>query len=314
MSRIDEALARLRGTDATSPDSALDAGRSESESAAAALQHWPVASDAGGRTPINGNAAPASELPLSVPTPVEPASEDPQELRPRMPSSITEKVIVGDILPGAAEQYRRIAAALHHVQADRQIKVVMVVSAVGGDGKTLTAANLALTLSESYRRRVLLVDADLRRPCLHALFEENGLMGLTDGLRSTKEQPLPIRQVSQWLSLLPAGRPDPDPMSALTSSRMQRVIEEARELFDWVIIDTPPVAVLPDANLLAAMVDGAVLVIRAGSTPYPMAKRAIEAIGRERILGVVLNAAEGSSHTDYDAYYGQYGRTDITGP
>jgi capsular exopolysaccharide synthesis family protein len=231
-----------------------------------------------------------------------------------MPSSITEKVIVGDILPGAAEQYRRIAAALHHVQADRQIKVVMVVSAVGGDGKTLTAANLALTLSESYRRRVLLVDADLRRPCLHALFEENGLMGLTDGLRSTKEQPLPIRQVSQWLSLLPAGRPDPDPMSALTSSRMQRVIEEARELFDWVIIDTPPVAVLPDANLLAAMVDGAVLVIRAGSTPYPMAKRAIEAIGRERILGVVLNAAEGSSHTDYDAYYGQYGRTDITGP
>ena len=67
----------------------------------------------------------------------------------------------------------------------------MVVSAVGGDGKTLTAANLALTLSESYRRRVLLVDADLRRPCLHVLFQEDGLVGLTDGLRSTKEQPLP---------------------------------------------------------------------------------------------------------------------------
>ena len=85
-------------------------------------------------------------------------------------------------------------------------------------------------------------------------------------------------------------------MAGLTSERMRRLIDEAREAFDWVIIDTPPVGLLTDANLLASMVDGAVLVVKAGSTPYDLVKRAVDAIGRERLLGVVLNRADEQPH------------------
>ena len=97
-------------------------------------------------------------------------------------------------------------------------------------------------------------------------------------------------------------------MAGLTSERMRRLLTEARESFDWVIIDTPPVMLLPDAHLLASMVDGAVLVVRASSTPHEHVKRAAETIGRQRILGVVLNRAEASAQPAYGAqyYYGYY--------
>ena len=101
-----------------------------------------------------------------------------------------------------------------------------------------------------------------------------------------------VRQVSTRLAVLPAGRPSADPMAGLTSERMKRLLDEARQSFDWVILDTPPVMLLPDAHLMASMVDGAVLVVRAGSTPHELVRRAAEAIGRSRILGVVLNRAE----------------------
>src|SRR6202035_234503 len=90
------------------------------------------------------------------------------------------------------EQYRKLAATLHHAQVDRDLKVVMVSSAVSGDGKTLTSTNLALTLSESYRRRVLLIDADLRRPSVHAVFELKNETGLTDSLSAPTEKRLPL--------------------------------------------------------------------------------------------------------------------------
>jgi len=192
------------------------------------------------------------------------------------------------------EQYRKLAATLHHAQAGRQLKGVMVSSAVSGDGKTLTSTNLALTLSESYRRRVLLIDADLRRPSVHEVFQVKNVTGLTDSLKAENDRRLPLIQASAYLSLLLAGRPDSDPMSGLTSSRMRRLIGEAAATFDWVIIDTPPVVLLPDANLLAAMVDAAILVIGAGKTPHKLIMRAIDALGRNRILGVVLNRVDPS--------------------
>jgi Mrp family chromosome partitioning ATPase len=116
----------------------------------------------------------------------------------------------------------------------------MIASAVAGEGKTPTAVNLALTLSGSYRKRVLLIDADLRRPAMHQVFRIDASKGLTDGLEPASEAKLVVRQVTPTLSVLPAGRPTADPMAALISERMRRLIEEARETFEWVIIDTPP--------------------------------------------------------------------------
>ena len=203
------------------------------------------------------------------------------------------------------EQYRKLAATLHHAQVERELKVVMVSSAVSGDGKTLTSTNLALTLSESYRRRVLLIDADLRRPSVHEVFQVKNVNGLTDSLKAESDRRLPLIQASPYLSLLLAGRPDSDPMSGLTSGRMRRLIGEAAGTFDWVIIDTPPVVLLPDANLLAAMVDGAILVTGAGKTPHKLITRAVDALGRNKILGVVLNRVD-RSHVAGGYGYGYY--------
>ena len=194
-----------------------------------------------------------------------------------------------EMRPVSIEQYRRLAAVLHHAQIGRGIKVLMVSSALPGEGKTLTAANLALTLSESYRRRVLIIDADLRRPTMHDVFQIPNLAGLSDGLKSTVFQKMPLVAITPNLSVLPAGRPDPDPMSSLTSDRMKQVIQQAAERFDWVIIDTPPIVMLPDGNLVAAMVETVLLVVAAGKTPYAALQKTVTALGRDRIIGVVLN-------------------------
>lgn len=207
--------------------------------------------------------------------------------------------------PVAVEQYRRLAAILHQSQMDKGNKVVMIASAQAAEGKTLTAANLALTLSESYRRRVLLIDADLRRPSLNRLFGLPHASGLSESLKASGDRPLQLLTISPALSLLPGGRADDDPMSGLTSGRMQQIIEQAAAEFDWVILDTPPVTLLTDTHLLAAMVDSAVLVIGAGSTPCALVQQTIESIGRDKIVGVVLNRVDTSALKDasYDSYY-----------
>ena len=209
--------------------------------------------------------------------------------------------------PFLVEQFRRLAATLHQARAGSQLKSIMVTSASPNDGKTLTAINLALILSESYRRQVLLIDADLRRPSIRDVTHMPDVIGLSDGLRASTEQKLTIFRLTETLSLLPAGRPDPDPMGSLTSTRMHRILVDACERFDWVVVDAPPVGTVSDASLLAEMVDGALLVVRAGQTDCALTQKSIEAIGRKRILGVILNGAE-VAPTDRE-YYRAYADT-----
>lgn len=211
-------------------------------------------------------------------------------------------VIASDVERSVVEQYRHLAATLHHAQKASGVRTVMVTSAMPSEGKTLTATNLALTLSQSYQRRVLLVDGDLRRPRLREMFALPATEGLTDSLATGRGDRLPVHQISPTLWVLTAGHTVPDPMSLLVSPAMKQLIEDARESFDWVVVDTPPIAILPDANLLAAMIDTALLVVSAESTPYPMVQRAAEAIGPKRILGVVLNRAERSDVSSYNYY------------
>jgi protein-tyrosine kinase len=215
------------------------------------------------------------------------------------------KVVGGAAMdPRSAEQYRRLAATLHQAQVERGINKVMVASAVAGEGKTLTALNLAVTLSESYLRRVVLVDADLRCPRIHELVDAAPTHGLNEALKAAHPKPLTLMTLSSRLSILPAGQADPDPMGQLTGTRMAAVLAELSEKFDWVILDTSPVVLLPDANLLAGMVDGAVIVIRAGHTSYDLVDRAIQTLGRKRVLGLILNQVEDKvSQYPASAYY-----------
>jgi Mrp family chromosome partitioning ATPase len=175
------------------------------------------------------------------------------------------------------EQYRQLAATLHNAQAENGLRAVMIASAVGGEGKTMTAANLAWTFAESYRRRVLLVDADLRRPSLHRLFDIGERP--FESSRPWTEQ---VRQVTPRLGLLSRTQPSTAPMADLTSTRMRELIQEARRMVDWIIVDT------------------------AGSTPLELVRRAVDALDAKTTLGVVLNGASRQVLNDdygYDEYY-----------
>jgi protein-tyrosine kinase len=273
MGRVDEAMRRAAG-------GARDGG-------ADILREMPL----GARAVLPDFAA-AVAIEPAAPAMVAPDAPSPTVLFEHLDAGLSEKVVVDvNMKPASREQYRRLAAVLHQTQADKGLRVVMIASAVEGEGKTLTAANLALTLSESYHRSVLLIDADLRRPSLHTAFKVNGSPGLSEGLASSDDQKLPVHQVSPRLAILPAGKPSADPMAGLSSPRMRHIVDEAREAFAWVIIDTPPIGLLTDASLLTAIVDGTILVVKADSTPYDLVKRAAQAIGPGRMLGVLLNRA-----------------------
>jgi capsular exopolysaccharide synthesis family protein len=216
-----------------------------------------------------------------------------------------EKLAVNATNQTSTEQYRRLAARLHLAQAEHGTRVVMITSAVAGEGKTLTATNLALTLAESYKRQVLLIDADLRRPWVHEMFQLPNDSGLNDGVQGDGDRSIPLLRLTDHLTVLTAGRPDSDPMSVLSSERIKRVLGEAASRFDMVIVDTPPVGLLTDAHLLASLVDTVLLVVQAGSTRLAAIKTAVEAVGRDRILGVVLNRADDA--LGFEGYYSYYG-------
>jgi len=151
---------------------------------------------------------------------------------------------------------------------------------------------------------VLLIDADLRRPMIHTLFGVPNEPGFSETL--TAGGPLPFVQATSRLSLLTAGDCGGDPMKTLASEGMRRVIEDARSDFDWVLVDTPPIGLLPDASVLVSMADGALLVALAGKTPHGVIRRAAETLGQDRIFGVVLNGVSDAHlpHPYEQAYYG----------
>ena len=230
-----------------------------------------------------------------------------ERARKPVPASIAERLILApEMQTLAREQYRKLAAQLHQAQADRGIKAVMVTSTLPQEGKTLTAANLALTLSHSFGRRVLLIDADLRRPTIHELLGVANTSGLSDALQADRTPP--VLQVQPRLAVVVAGPAQNDPMKTLTSDRMRQVVVEARESFDWVVVDTPPVSLLPDAHLLGPIVDIAILVVASDRTSYDLVQHAAAVIGQDRLVGIVLNRAEERNIETGDAYYAYYGR------
>ena len=267
--------------------------------------------------PHEPNRLPASEV--AVPPPAEPAhvEQPPVEARPsrRSVSRLTDhpdvqaRLVTGASSSVSIEQYRRLAAVLHEEQVHGHLKTVMVTSALPSEGKTLTIVNLALTLSGSYGRRVLVIDADLRAPSVHRLLGIRNGRGLGDSLRDDHHE-LPIIELSGGLCALTAGHPGPAPLADLTSDRMGEVIRECAQRFDWVLIDTPPVGLLPDAQVLARLAGAVVFVIAAGATPAAAVTRAISEIGPDSIIGTVLNRVDDRRIPEANYYSQYYGKTE----
>jgi capsular exopolysaccharide synthesis family protein len=263
VSRIDEALERAN----TSYGTACAPSQSAFQPA------WPIAGE-----PAAGEKRSESGLrgPKGVPVGFSPAWS--QRL-----------VNAADSDPALVEQFRRLAGTLHKARRLNGLRSVMVTSATPGDGKTLTAINLALVLAGSFNSEVLLVDADLRRPSIPSVVDFSQEAGLSEALAAKSEQKLALVRIAPRLTLLPAGQPIANSIEAVTSPRMQQILNEASGRYDWIILDAPPVGITTDARLLAEFVGGALLVVRAGVTQHDDVASSISALGRENILGVVLN-------------------------
>ena len=298
MSRIDEALKRASGTPVEDPESDESRDQTRWKSEGSSLERYPREKPPVAARPVRSELA--SSKVIAAPR----TGSRHRHLAPTNTALEGKLILSKQTIGVAIEQYRRLAATLHGLQVERGLKTLMVTSTVPQEGKTLTVSNLALTLSESYKRRVLLIDADLRRPSIHEIFGLPNVSGLADGLQSGRGQ-LPVLEVSDCLSVVTAGQPDANPMAKLTSHRMGALLEEAASAFDWVLLDAPPVGLMPDANLLARLTSAVVYVIRANSTPYSMIDRAIADLGRECIIGTVLNGVEERilPAAGYDRYY-----------
>jgi protein-tyrosine kinase len=247
----------------------------------------------------NGDAAKPSPKPVLR----RPARRDASRL---FDSDAARRLVAADGAPPLqVEQFRGLAATLHQAQLQQPIKSVIVTSPSPGDGKSHVAVNLALTLCDSYNRQVLLIDADLRRPSLHQLLHVENTEGLSEALHSEPGGVATVA-ITDRLTLLPAGRPNDNPLAALASDRMKHIVADAAAHFDWVIVDAPPVGLLADARLVSETVDAALLVIRAGITQYADVEAAADMLGHERILGLVLNAVDPAEIRGEDYYYRYY--------
>lgn len=205
----------------------------------------------------------------------------------------------------AAEQYRALRTNLEFLAVSGELRRIMVTSGTPGAGKSLTSANLAVVLAQA-GKRVLLVDADLRRPFAHHLFGFPNLMGLSTAVTHPESWQTFVNQSPvPELVVMTSGPIPPNPAEILSSKVMMDLLEEMSRHFEMVIVDTPPVVSFTDAVALSQGVHGTLLVVRSGMT-----SRKVDLKGKERleqvnarILGVVLNAME-LPHDAYGYYYG----------
>lgn len=198
-------------------------------------------------------------------------------------------VVIADPHSPSAEAYRSLAANLQFAYSDRQLQTIGITSAAEGEGKSTTVANLAVALAQS-GRRVVILDADLRRPGQHSLFGLQREEGLTNVLLGEQNE-LPLQDTSALgVRVLTSGPVPSNPLEALASRRFDQALALARAQADFVLVDTPPAGALADVAVITPRLDGVLLVVSAGRTKRDLARRAREQLERvnANLLGVVL--------------------------
>lgn len=209
---------------------------------------------------------------------------------------------------GGAERFRTLRSRLFKIASGRQLKRILITSAVASEGKSFVASNLAQSIVQQPELRVLLIDADLRSSGLHLLFGTQNHQGLSDYLRGQADEYAIIQKgMSENLFLIPGGNVVSNPSELLLSDRMKQLLNDVTPLFDWIIIDSPPSLPVHDASVLAEMVDGVLFVVRAGSTDAEIVERTAAEFQGKNLLGVVLNQVEraDSYGDEYQRYYAE---------
>lgn len=243
---------------------------------------------------------PAREVPVAVREEGEPAA-----LRRAGASALDHRLVAATAPRSlAAEQYRSLRTRIRQAENGRSLRTIIVTSPGKGDGKSLTAANLSITMAQEFQPRILLLDADLRRPSIHTLFGLSETPGLADVLMggASLEDAL-VHIEDHHLSILPAGLPPTHPAELLGSAAMRRALDTLRTRFDRIVIDMPPVEPLADVHILAPLTDSLLMIVRAGLTEKPAIDRALHGLDRSKVLGLVLNeAATERGGETYDGY------------
>ncbi len=216
---------------------------------------------------------------------------------------MTDLITLKDPRAPAAEAFRVLRTNIQFSALDQPIHTLLITSAAADEGKGITAANLAVTMAQG-GSRVILVDADLRRPSQSALWKLPNERGLSTAvLENLPPEALPLHSTAvEGLCVLTAGTPVPNPADLLGSKRMESLITALKAQADYVLFDAPPVLAAADAPLLATKLDATLLVLQAGSTRRDHAQRAKEALlrAKARIIGVALtNAPRDSSLSTY---------------
>ncbi|HEV3329945.1 MAG TPA: CpsD/CapB family tyrosine-protein kinase [Bryobacteraceae bacterium] len=204
-----------------------------------------------------------------------------------------------------AEEFRTLRTRVNHLATLQPLHTVIVTSPSPAEGKTFTAVNLALAESQLSENLVLLGDFDLRRPIVHNLFQIDRAPGLSDFLTGECSFTQALRKVEGTnLYLLPAGSAVKNPLELLNMRQAKRLFEDLPSCFNWAIFDTPPLLFSADANLLATLADGTILVVKIGSTTFDNVTRAMQSLCENNVLGIVANGARASElYSKYTYYY-----------
>ena len=211
-----------------------------------------------------------------------------------------------------AEQFKILRTNLLYPVSGKPPRSILITSLDQGDGKSFVAANLAVSMALNLNRHVLVIDCDLRKPSMHTIFGFGDAPGLSEYISEGRALPsLLLRTKVERLSLLPAGTPPPNPSELLSSERMAALLQEVTRRYKdrLVLIDSPPPTLTAEPAVLARQVDGILLVAKYGRTRMPDLLKVAEKLGKEKILGSVINYFE-HSVVDYYGYrkYGRYGR------
>lgn len=206
------------------------------------------------------------------------------------------------------EAYRTLRTNIQFANPDKDIKTIMLTSAGPGEGKSTTVCNLALTIAQS-EKKVLVIDADLRRSNVHKIFNLPNLNGLTTLLTDD----ININAVLSFIDVpnlyvLTSGPKPPNPSELLGSRKMKALLEKMKEEFDMVLIDAPPVLPVADASVLGTIVDGTIMLINYGQVDFDLAVRAKEQLEKvnARIMGVIINNIPSKGDSYYYYYYSYY--------
>jgi capsular exopolysaccharide synthesis family protein len=210
----------------------------------------------------------------------------------------------------AVERFKLLRYRLYELRQQRTLKSVLITSAIPQEGKSTIAANLAITLAQA-SDRVLLVDADLRKPSLQSLLGLTLGEGLAEVLKGGAELLTACRRIDPLdFYFLPAGRPPVNPVELLQGELMREVVKTATLTYDWVVIDSPPVLPLADGRFLAALTDAVVLVVREAHTRREELQESLAALKGAPLAGIILNTSRSANLDAYAGYYAVASKTE----